>query len=152
MTLFEGEDTMARQKRNIRRRKSRTSSVESLPNTPCPRWVQRRMRANLRRAMRCPVNTYRALRAAEILAQASQESKSLVQEQAAAPASTPTEKETIHPVSTVADSPRDQVAPSRRWHRKFKDITKVGANALKQCLRFAAFPRSIKRMGRRTPA
>ena len=70
---------MARQKRNIRRRKSRTSSVESLPNTPCPRWVQRRMRANLRRAMRCPVNTYRALRAAEILAQASQESKSLVQ-------------------------------------------------------------------------
>jgi len=148
MTTDEGENTMTRQKRDIPRRKFRTSFTESIPNTPCPRWIQRRMRANLNRSKRCSVSPRLATRAAEILAQANRKSKSVIQEQCAGLASSATRHEAIPHVSMAIDSSRHQVAQSRRGHHRFKDIAKSAVHTLKQ----RAFPRFIKLMGRRASA
>ena len=95
--LIGRRNAMTRQKYTISRRTRRRQFVESSLKVPCPRRLQRKMRSNLKLAMRCPVDAHRAARAAEILAEASREPEPVVSPQ---------------PVVMQSATPSSQASPS----------------------------------------
>jgi len=98
-----------------KRRRTRRPFEEPRIALPCPRWLQRKMRANLTRAARCPVSPHRAARAAAILAQAQREPESLVPSEAVAPQSAPSPQPASPALVRVPRAAQHAVVRSPRW-------------------------------------
>ena len=141
---------MKRRKYAFSRRTHQIQFVESTMTVPCPHWLQRKMRSNLKRAMRCPVSAHRAARAAQIMVEASREPEPVVSPQ---------------PAVTESPTPSPQASPALKRVPRVSQHTAVRSprwspkSVVKAAMKFAqgvVHPRvvfnSARVFGRRIPA